>query len=158
MKIIFVCSGNTCRSPMAEYICREKLTEMGRQDIDVCSRGLSVMGGGSIAPNSLAVLKSMGIDGSAHIPTQLTDEEIESTDYVLTMTRSLASAIKRVCPSEKVMSLGDAVGGGDVSDPYGGDMSVYSACGGQIAILIDKLVPLLIDIANKSNRDSSNAE
>lgn len=153
MKVIFVCSGNTCRSPMAEYICKDRLQKASREDIEVCSRGLSVMSGGCIAPNSLAVLKSMGIDGSMHTPTQLTDQEIESSDYILTMTRSLARTIQRVCPSEKVMSLGEAVGGSDVADPYGGDMSTYSACGRQIESLIDKLIPLLVDIADKKAKD-----
>ena len=136
MRIVFVCTGNTCRSPMAEGILKKE-----REDLEVISRGLYVPEEMCASFNSIKVMEDMDIDISNHRSKQLTVGDGEDCDLIITMTASHKNTILSACPdfSGKTFTLAEFAGDdGDVSDPYGGDFSEYKKCADKIYELILK--------------------
>ena len=127
-KILFVCTGNTCRSPMAEGIFNSLAFNAVAK-----SAGLFVTEP-SVSENSLEVCRENGIDISAHIPTRLTAELINDADVILTMTASHKAAFGAM---DKVFTVAEFFGGDeDVSDPYGGSLGHYRHTFEQLKSLI----------------------
>ncbi|GAB6099498.1 low molecular weight protein arginine phosphatase [Halanaerocella petrolearia] len=86
-KILFVCTGNTCRSSMAEALCRKILEKSGKDDYQVLSAGISAREGGTAARQAIEVLKQQGLDLTDHTTTPLTEDLVKESDLILTMTR-----------------------------------------------------------------------
>ena len=143
-RLMFVCTGNTCRSPMAAHLAREKLSRRGRPDIEVVSRGLSVATAGeAMNPKAQAMLESRGVDASGHQARALTADDVAGTALILTMTEAQAQAVLARHPSAKgkVFSLAAyARTGGDIADPYGGDEDAYRAAATEIGDALDAFV------------------
>lgn len=134
--ILFVCTGNTCRSPMAEGLLRNK----NKDDVFVLSAGLFADGSGASTFACLAMAEK-GIDISGHYSTQITREHIDAADVVLTMTESHKTMLVSAFPDskEKVFTIGEWAGSGeDVQDPYGGTIEVYQQCCNQLDELIER--------------------
>ncbi len=140
LTVLLVCTGNTCRSPMAEALLRKLITERFANQFSegqpapavAISAGLSAFPGGPASPEAVAVMKQRGLSLVHHQSRAVTDRLISHADLVLTMTRSHRSAIVQRWPemASKTHLLSD--NGGDVSDPFGGPESVYAACAVQI--------------------------
>ena len=131
-KILFVCTGNTCRSPMAEGIFNKLATEKSWK-ASAKSAGLFVTEG-TVSTNSLEVCRENDIDISSHIPTSITAELINEADVVLTMTDSHKAAFGGM---DKVFTVSEYFAdGGDVTDPYGGNVEIYRQTFGQLEKLI----------------------
>ncbi len=140
LTVLLVCTGNTCRSPMAEAILRSLLSErFANQFADgqpppavAVSAGLSAFPGGPASPEAMSVMKHRGLSLVHHQSRAVSDRLIANADLVLTMTRSHRNAIVQRWPelAAKTHLLSD--NNGDVSDPFGGTESIYAACAVQI--------------------------
>ena len=132
--ILFVCSGNTCRSPMAEAIARQMLAQrMGVTEEELERKGLTVVSAGSFAmpgsratPAAVEALLPTGADLTRHRSRPLTVELIHQADLIYTMGRSHAAAVISLVPSarDKVFTLDPD---GEIDDPIGSDVTVYQS-------------------------------
>ena len=146
MNIVFVCTGNTCRSPLAEVIAKKVFKEKG-VDAEIISRGLSVNYLTSASVNSKKVACEMGLDLDDFLSHPLTYEDIEWADAVITMTKAHKAAVEDVCYENgtDIFTLAEAAGENeDVSDPFGGDIEAYRRCAGQIKKYVEKIADRLV--------------
>lgn len=130
MNIIFVCTGNTCRSPMAEYYLKSK----NLHELNISSRGFS--SGEKANPNSVAVMAEMGIDISSHISRKITLEDIKSADVIICMSESH----KNLLMSYTTTNTNIFVLGRGIPDPFGCDINTYRDCRNDIFSAIDVLI------------------
>lgn len=141
MKIFFVCTGNTCRSPMAEALFSAKQLP----GTEVRSAGIFA-GEAPLSGHARTVLEDDGID-FPHTSKQLTREDLEWSTLVLTMTGSHKQYLVQNFPdlADKIFTLKEFTEGvpADVSDPYGGSLSTYQHTYRELKNLIDKLVDKL---------------
>lgn len=140
MKIIFACSGNTCRSPMAEAVFKKMLKDEGIKDVEVESRGVVANVGADISENAKKALKSAGIPFKKHSAKQITTDDILNCDFVICMTERHRM---RLGCLPKVFTLGQMTGCGDIVDPYGKDEETYKECLKEIQAALTKLMPLI---------------
>jgi len=123
ISVVFVCTGNTCRSPVAERVFKSFLKKQGRlTEFKVSSVGLAAEVGSPMSRYAQEVLKHIKVSGVSHKAKALTDKMIKPTDYFICMTESHAHYIKAF---GNVYTVGAITGAGDVSDPYGGDLESY---------------------------------
>lgn len=137
-RILFVCTGNTCRSPMAEAILKNKNLE----GIEVRSAGVYAANGSEASTHAKRVLADNQISHN-HRSTLLTREEVEWADLILTMTSSHKYAIQQQYPQsiEKMFTLKEFTGepfDHDILDPYGGGLAVYQETYQELDKLIEK--------------------
>lgn len=141
MNILFVCTGNTCRSPMAEGILKSYLRE--EDNILVLSGAISTTEGMPPSENAVTAMAELDIDISAHRSANINADVLSEADLVLTMTQAHKQAIVHYFGDDfelKTQPLLEYVGiGGDVADPYGGSLEVYRNCRDQLKEAISLL-------------------
>lgn len=143
MNILFVCTGNTCRSPMAEVILKHKQLN----DIQVRSAGIYAMPNAEMSVHAQQVLNEANMTHQ-HLATQLSITEVEWADLILTMTTAHKDTIIAYYPNaeNKVFSLKEYTSEGslgNVVDPYGGHKAIYEETFAELNALIEQLVKIL---------------
>ena len=146
MKVLFVCTGNTCRSCMAEAIFNNLCDN---QYIISSSAGLAAVQQSKTSKNALTILKNnVSVDIVEREAVQLTEEMLEEADLILTMTSFMKKMIGSTFSifGHKVFTLKEYVGlSGDISDPYGGDLGIYFETFNELKECISLLVKMLIE-------------
>lgn len=135
-KILFVCTGNTCRSPMAELILRSEIKKRKIKWWDVLSCGIDAEVGGCISENSAISLEEIGISSEKFTPKQLTQKLIESSVLVVTMTTAQKSILEG-CGN--IVSMKD-ICGYDIPDPYGCSLEQYRLTRNAIFNACEKII------------------
>ena len=130
MRILLVCTGNTCRSPMAEGLLRRALAEAGIEH-EVGSAGVSPSEGAPVSEGSYLVALEHGLDLSAHRARRLTRELVAAADFIFGMTRGHVERIEALGGTGKAHLLGEFAGrrgeAAEVADPMGGEIEGYRA-------------------------------
>lgn len=143
MNILFVCTGNICRSPMAQFLAARFAREAGL-DWRTASAGVEAEIGHGIEPGGLRALAAHGIKGMGHLARQLDGEMLTAADVVYAMTRAHRAIILSRFPAHaaKVLVLREAAGlpDADVADPYAEPDAEYEEC----AVRIEDALKILI--------------
>jgi protein-tyrosine-phosphatase len=128
MNLLFVCSGNTCRSPMAEAFARKIAERRGIQDLNVSSAGTNAYDNVPATDEALLVGMERGLDLTEHRSRMLTPEIVSDADLVFVMTPSHVEQVKQMGGRGKVHVIDEYASGATnkgISDPYGGDLDAY---------------------------------
>lgn len=138
--IIFVCTGNTCRSPIAEGIFRA-LDGEAKTGLSAASAGLFTQDGLSASENAVKAAAELGADISNHRSSVLTEELVSNAQYLVCMTGTHYDALlaRFLQAKDKIFLLMDR----DVSDPFGGTLAVYQASANQINAGVQSLIERL---------------
>lgn len=137
MNVLFVCSGNTCRSPLAEALASRLAAERGVSGVSFSSAGTGALNGGGASDAAILVGLEQGIDLSGHRTRALTPALVAEADLVLVMAphhldavRAIADEIGDPAPADdKVQLLDQFASGGEtadaINDPFGGSLDAY---------------------------------
>ena len=140
MNVIFVCTGNTCRSPLAEGIARKIATERGIEGITFSSAGTSAFDGSPASDGAILIGLERGIDLSRHRARSLNGAVTDGDTILLGLAASHLAAIRGVAPNARAYLLSDYASHGtlqgSVSDPFGGELSAYREAADEIESLI----------------------
>jgi protein-tyrosine-phosphatase len=140
MKLLLVCTGNTCRSPLAEAILRRELEARGVTGVTVSSAGTGAWDGVPASEGSYLVGLEHGLDLSNHRARLLTRELVEEADLILTMGRSHVARAEVLGGAGRTQLLGEFAGrdgpSAEVRDPFGGELEQYREAYRDLASLL----------------------
>lgn len=142
--ILFVCTGNTCRSPMAAALM-DKIAQTQELDVRIESAGIFANDGDMASDNAIKAMIPYGIDLTNHRSQIVTEDLIKQCDLILTMTEAHKMVLEPMAKG-KVFSLSEYTGElCDIPDPYGGDLDEYNECASAIYSALTEVAEKLSD-------------
>ncbi|MEG0872526.1 MAG: low molecular weight protein arginine phosphatase [Clostridia bacterium] len=150
-KIMFVCTGNVCRSPMAHFYMKKRVEELGIENlflIDSC--GIFAITGAKSTANAVVAISEYGVDLKKGRAKNIKDIDIQDYDYIFCMTIHQRESIKYMYPSinKKIFTLKEFVLKDekylDIDDPWGYNLRVFKVCAKEIVKYVDLLLNKLI--------------
>ena len=143
-RILLVCTGNICRSPLGAALMQRTLAERSAQGVEVTSAGTGAWDGAPVSEGAYLVGLERGLDLSGHRARLLTRELVEQADVILTMARHHRARVDELGGEGRVFVLGEYAGregdDAEVSDPFGGDLEVYRDTCAELEALIAAVV------------------
>lgn len=146
MKIMFICTGNICRSAMAHKLMEKKLQDIGRKDIEIYSCGVFAENGDGSTYNAIETMKEYNVDLTKHRATNIKKSNIQEMDLILCATQSHKYTVTQMYPElkNKVYTMKEYVERQkediDIRDPWGYDIEIYRFCAAEIDKCLDKLI------------------
>lgn len=136
-KILFVCTGNTCRSPMAAAIFNRMAQEMG-VDAHASSRGIATYQSAPATEKAVSAAAAYGVDISSHRSQNISEDDMRTADFVYGMTSGHARALASQFPQyrDKIIPMPT----GDVPDPFGGSSEIYEETARRISMALDEII------------------
>jgi protein-tyrosine-phosphatase len=128
MNLLFVCSGNTCRSPLAEALARKIADRRGLEDLNVSSAGTNAQDNVPATDEALLVGMERGLDLTGHRSRKLTPGIVSEADLIFVMTPGHLEQVKQMGGRGKVHVIDEYASGianAGITDPYGGDLDAY---------------------------------
>ncbi|MBI3996929.1 MAG: low molecular weight protein arginine phosphatase [Candidatus Omnitrophica bacterium] len=151
-RILFVCTGNSCRSVMAEWLLRQALQRAGMDRIEVESAGVFAIHGMGPTRETQRVLQDAGIDCSNHRARTLTVEMIEQADLIFVMEQFQGDEVLRRMPQANTkvhllkfygLPAGHVAGSANIPDPIGKPFEVYEVCFATIREAVERVAKSL---------------
>jgi protein-tyrosine phosphatase len=147
MHILFVCTGNTCRSPMAEALTRAALASRGLDQVTVSSAGTGAWDGAPASEGAYLVALEHGLDLSGHSARLLTRDMVRDADLVLTMSGHHQARVAELGGENKVHLLASYAGRDpdqcEISDPFGSEIAAYRGTFAELQELVGSAVSRL---------------
>ena len=144
MNILFVCTGNTCRSPMTEAIFNRIVSDRGISGFTADSRGISVYASDAVNPKAVNALETVGISGFEHVSQKISAEDVKNADLILAMTQMQKEMLITYYKDEKykIFTIMEYIYNKktDVDDPYGKSQVVYNICVKDLYTVVSDLV------------------